>query len=281
MTPKTLTRYFLKVIEASLYEPIPIFAPLGNGHLKFMKRLCIIAARSGSKGLPNKNILEFAGKPLLAHSIIQATESGVFDAIAISSDSELYLEIAKKYGATHGVARPEELSGDEVAKQPVLRHTVRAVEHLCDCHFDVVVDLQPTSPLRRAFDISSAVQKLEENSNLANVISISSCKVSPYFNQVEIGNDNLLRISKSLANSAFSRRQDIPKSFQLNGSIYAWRRQALFEWNHALTPLSGYWEMPQIYGFDIDHAIDFDLTAFIASTLLGWPSTPVISDRAD
>lgn len=244
-----------------------------------MKRLCIIAARSGSKGLPDKNILTFAGKPLLAHSIEQALASNQFDCVTISSDSQAYIDIAVAHGATHPVLRHDTLSGDTVAKQPVLRHALETVEAASGMRFDTIVDLQPTSPLRRAEDIPGTIATLESNSSLANAISIASCKVSPYFNQVEVGEDGRLAIAKTIAGKAKPRRQDVPKSYQLNGSIYAWSRDGLYAWDHALTPASGYWEMPDLYSFDVDLALDFDLAAFIAETQLGWPHTPPLGKK--
>ncbi len=244
-----------------------------------MKRLCIIAARSGSKGLPNKNALIFAGKPLLAHSIEQALASGQFDCVTISSDSQAYIDIAVAHGATHPVLRPDALSGDNVAKQPVLRHALETVEVSSGIKFDTIVDLQPTSPLRRPEDIPGTIATLEKDSSLANAISIAACKVSPYFNQVEVGDNGRLAIAKTLSGHAKTRRQDVPKSYQLNGSIYAWSRAGLYAWDHALTPESGYWEMPDLYSFDVDLALDFDLAAFVAETQLGWPHTPPLSQK--
>ena len=90
-----------------------------------MKILCTICVRSSSKGLPNKNIKELLGKPILAHSIDQAIESKLFQAIVVSTDSQRILDIANKYGAEAWFLRPKELSGDTISKIPVIQHALK------------------------------------------------------------------------------------------------------------------------------------------------------------
>ena len=91
-----------------------------------MKRLCSICARGGSKGVPSKNVRMIAGKPLLAHSLYQARASGLFDALAVSSDADEILSIARSYGATCLVKRPAALASDTAAKLPAIRHCLEA-----------------------------------------------------------------------------------------------------------------------------------------------------------
>ena len=95
-----------------------------------MKRLCTICARGGSKGVPNKNIRQMVGKPLIAHSILQAQSSGLFEAIAVSSDLMKILDISKKFGADYSVLRPPELASDLAPKLPAIQHCVNEVETL-------------------------------------------------------------------------------------------------------------------------------------------------------
>jgi CMP-N,N'-diacetyllegionaminic acid synthase len=236
-----------------------------------MDRICVVAARSGSKGLPGKNVRTFAGKPLLAHSVEQALATSIFSAIAVSSDCPEYLDIARLAGADILIERPSALAGDAVAKLPVLRHALEFAESRCATRFDVLVDLQPTSPLRRVEDITGAISHLEAHPEFLNVVSVSPSKASPYFTIVEPRADGTIHLSKE---SSAERRQDVPEVFQLNGSIYSWRRQALFDCNHTLTERTGYWNVPIEYAFDIDTELDFALAAFVAETYLGWPATP-------
>lgn len=236
-------------------------------------RICVVAARAGSKGLPNKNIRMFAGQPLLAHSVRQAVESGMFDVVAASSDSQEYLSIAREAGASLLIDRPEHLSGDHVAKAPVLHHALLLAEAETEKQATVLVDLQPTSPLRRPEDIAGAVQALEENPNLLNVISVVETKASPYFTLAEERPDGTLQLSKERLERVV-RRQDVPQCFELNGSIYAWRRDAIVAELPALTERTGKWVMPHECGFDIDTLLDFEVAAFVAHHRFGWPAIP-------
>jgi N-acylneuraminate cytidylyltransferase/CMP-N,N'-diacetyllegionaminic acid synthase len=145
-----------------------------------MKRLCTICARGGSKGLPGKNIRSLMGKPLIVHSLLQAQSSGLFEAVAVSSDSKEILDISRNYGTDHIIFRPQELASEKAPKLPAIQHCVNEVEAISGKNFDVIVDLDVTSPLRLAEDIEGAV-KLLESENVSNVItapSISSAKRS-------------------------------------------------------------------------------------------------------
>lgn len=238
-----------------------------------MPRLAIIAARSQSKGLPGKNIKTFAGQPLLAHSIVQAKESGCFDAIACTTDDQDYLAIAQQAGATLLIMRPAELASDQAAKLPVLHHALKVAEAETRLHFDTIVDLQPTSPLRRPDDIGGAIAALEAQPNLINVVSVCEASDSPYYTLVEKHSDDTVFLSKMPSGGQKARRQDIPMVWRLNGSIYAWRREGLLQSDRALTDATGIWEMPDICGLDIDTKLDFEIAAFVAERALGWPAT--------
>ncbi len=239
-----------------------------------MSRLAIIAARSQSKGLPGKNIKMFAGRPLLAHSIVQAKNSGQFDCVACSSDDERYLAIAMEAGADLAIKRPEELASDLAAKLPVLRHAVTTAEAHAALTFDTVVDLQPTSPLRRPEDIPGAIAQLEANPQFENVVSVCAAADSPYYTLVEMSPAGVATLSKVPPGGQQARRQDIPSVWRLNGSIYAWRRAALWQNERAVTAATGIWVMPDVCGFDIDLALDFALAAYVAEHEFGWPATP-------
>ena len=102
-----------------------------------MKRLCTICARAGSKGVRSKNTRLLAGKPLIAHSLAQARSSGLFDAIAVSSDSDHILAIARSYGATCLVRRPEALASDAAAKLPAIAHCLEQAEAQLGTRFDI------------------------------------------------------------------------------------------------------------------------------------------------
>jgi N-acylneuraminate cytidylyltransferase len=211
---------------------------------------------------------------LLSHSVAQAVESEQFDVVAVSSDSAEYLEIGRDAGATLCIERPTRLAADETAKPPVLAHAMEAAEAFAGRQAEMVVDLQPTSPLRRPEDIAGAITTLAARHDLLNVVSVTEAKASPYYTLVEETTEGYARLSKPPP-SAFGRRQDIPRSYALNGSIYVWRRQAVADLLPALTPRTGLWVMPDICAFDIDTALDFEIAAFVAHRHFGWPETPL------
>ena len=144
-----------------------------------MTKICTICARGGSKGVKNKNLRELLGKPLIAHSILQAKESGVFDVVAVSSDSDEILRVAKQYGADYMIKRPDELATDAAAKVPVMQHCVQEVEKLTNLTFDIITDIDATSPLRTVEDLKNAVQKLEQHAFAKNLITAAPARRSP------------------------------------------------------------------------------------------------------
>ncbi len=226
-----------------------------------MKRLCTICARGGSKGVKNKNLRELQGKPLLAHSIRQAKKSGLFEFIAVSSDSEEILKVAREWGADETIVRPPALSTDTAAKVPAIQHCVREVERLRNTRFDVTVDLDATSPLRDASDIAGAVKLLEEK-NVSNVITGCLSRRSPYFNMVELNAAGFVQLSKR-PEKPIVRRQDSPKAYDLNASIYVWKRDALFDGDSVFKADTLLYVMPEERSLDIDDEHDLEMMEFL------------------
>ena len=150
-----------------------------------MKVLCTICAREGSKGVPNKNIKEIAGKPLIAFSIQQALESNLFDKIVVSTDSDEIRKIAKKYGAESWFSRPAELSRDDSPKIPVIKHVLEESEKKFNCKFGHIIDLDITAPLRNVEDIRKAY-KIFLKDGFDNLITGTRSRKNPYFNMIEI-----------------------------------------------------------------------------------------------
>jgi len=232
-----------------------------------MKRLCTICARGGSKGVKGKNLRPLFGKPLLAYSIEQAKASGLFELIAVSSDSDLILETARDWGADCVVKRPDELATDQAAKLPVIQHCVAEVERVHGQTFDTFVDLDATSPLRSVDDIRAAVALMEEGDAM-NVITAMPARRSPYFNLVELNAAGFVELSKPLAMPVV-RRQDAPKCFDMNASIYVWRRSVLLESKSIFTNKTALHVMPEERSIDIDSELDFSFVEFILSRNLG------------
>jgi CMP-N,N'-diacetyllegionaminic acid synthase len=228
-----------------------------------MTRICTICARGGSKGVKNKNLRELHGRPLIAHSILQARETGLFAAIAVDSDSELILEVASEWGADHVIKRPDELATDQAAKLPAIRHCVAETEKRIGYKFGIVVDLDATSPLRTPDDIVQCVRLLEER-GVGNVITGAPARRSPYFNLVEQDEREVVRLSKQLLVPVV-RRQDAPKCYDMNASIYVWRREVLFNAPTLFNSDTLLHVMPEERSVDIDSELDFAIVELLMS----------------
>jgi len=225
-----------------------------------MKRLCTICARGGSKGVPGKNIRPLGGAPLIAHSIGQARDSGLFELVAVSSDSPEILAAARAWGADMALERPPELASDTAGKLPAIRHAWTTVEARRGERFDVLVDLDCTSPLRLPGDIKGAVRLLEE-SGARNVITGTPAHRSPYFNLVEL-EDGVVRLSKTLPRPVL-RRQDAPACYDMNASIYAWTREPFLSAPFVFGPDTRLYEMPRARSLDIDAEEDFAMVELL------------------
>jgi len=222
-----------------------------------MIRLCTICARGGSKGVPNKNLLLLSDKPLIAHSIAQAKESGLFHSIAVSSDSSQILDTAAQWGADHLVVRPDSLASDTAAKVPAIAHCVEEVEARLDRRFDVLTDLDATSPLRLPDDIRGAIALLEE-SGAKSVITGAPARRSPYFNLVERDSTGVVRLSKAI-DPPVERRQDAPTCFDMNASIYVWQRDSFLAVPSVFYEDTLLYEMPETRSVDLDSELDFEI----------------------
>jgi CMP-N,N'-diacetyllegionaminic acid synthase len=220
--------------------------------------IATVCARGGSKGLPGKNIRLFDGQPLIAHTITQALACPHIDAVYVSTDDDAIADAARQAGAKVPYRRPAELASDSAAKLPVIEHLVRHLESTGQS-IARVVDLQPTSPLREASDISAA---LAVHPQAPLVVSVREAGDNPYFNLVEAGSDGWVHLSKGKGNT---RRQDAPPVYALNGSIYVWQRAALAHAaEHGLWTVDmGVYVMPRWKSVDIDDLEDFEFAQWL------------------
>ena len=225
-----------------------------------MRRLAVICARGGSKGVPHKNTRLLGGIPMIAHTINQAKESGIFSEIAVSSDSDDILGVAHEFGIRHLISRPAELASDTAPKIPAIRHCCVAVEQVSE-KFDYVADLDCTVPYRLLSDITGAFALIESR-NVSSLISGTVARKIPYFNLVELTAEGFVRISKS-AQPPLVRRQDAPDCFDMNASIHIWQRSTLFSSDDRLHPDTILFEMPFERSIDIDTDLEFELNEFL------------------
>ncbi len=224
-------------------------------------RLCTICARQGSKGLVNKNIKFFDGKPLIAYVIEAARTSGLFDAIAVSSDCEKILKYSKEFGVDYQIQRPPELATDNAAKMPAIQHCAYQVQKLSNLQFDTFVDLSVTSPLLLAEDIQGAVLLLEKEQPI-NVITGTIASNSPYFSLVEKNATGFVTLAKK-PEKPFERRQDCPPCYDMNGAIYVWKAEDFFSLTDVITEQTLIYEMPADRSVDIDTELDFEFAEFL------------------
>ena len=226
-------------------------------------RLCSICARGGSKGVPNKNLRTLLGEPLIVHSIRQAQQSGIFAAIAVSSDSDEILQCAEQSGVEYLVERPAELASDLSAKVPAIQHCARTVEERSGYTFQTFVDLDATSPLRTIDDIVECVRLLEVK-GIGNILTVCDSQRSPYFTIVEVNDSGEAFLSKEL-DPPVVRRQDAPQCYDMNGSIYVWSRARFFESESLFHPDTLLFEMPEERSRDIDTEFDFEIVQYLAN----------------
>ena len=225
-----------------------------------MKILCTICARAGSKGVANKNLRLINNKPLIVYSIEQAIATKLFDQIVVSSDSKEIRDVALANGATFCVDRPAELATDTAPKLPAIKHCVENAEKKFG-QFEVIIDLDATAPLRESSDIIGALELLQ-SAQADNVITGTPAHRSPYFNLVETDVNGIVSLSKPPAN-VVARRQDSPQCFDMNASIYVWRRQALFANENLFTSNTRLFVMPRERSLDIDSQADFEMVEWM------------------
>ena len=223
--------------------------------------LCTICARGGSKGVKNKNIKELNGKPLIVYTIEQAKASQLFEHIVVSTDSDEIANIAKQYGAEIFFKRSAEMASDTAGKLDVIRDAfVKSEEHY-NKQYDYLIDLDATAPLRIVDDIINAFNQFKKNDN-DNLITAMPSRRSPYFNLVEQDKDGKVYLSKKL-DDVVIRRQDAPKSYDMNASIYIWKRDVILNENSIFLENTGLYVMPEERSIDIDTELDYKFVEFI------------------
>ncbi len=218
-----------------------------------MRNLAIIPARSGSKGVKDKNIRVLNGIPLIGYSIKAAHESGLFDEIMVSTDSEEYAKTAVHLGASVPFLRSEETSSDTASSWDAVREVLINYKKQ-RTEFDTFALLQPTSPLRNAYDIRSAYKEFARL-NAKTLTSVCEAKYSPV-------NCNTLPDDRSMSGfykdaNKYLRRQDIDKYYHENGAIYIGNTDYFLNYNDFYGDKCYAYIMSQEHSVDIDTELDF------------------------
>ena len=229
-----------------------------------MKNIAIITARSGSKGLPNKNIKLLNGKPLLAYTIDAAIESNMFDEIFVSTDSVEYADIAKTYGASVPFLRSKETAGDSSSSWDVVREALDKYKEL-GREFDTVSLLQPTSPLRRAEDIAVGYNLMAQKSADA-IVAVCETDHSPLWCNV-LPDD--LSMKGFVSNEVLNKpRQELPSYYRINGALYIVKTSLLKDDFNLYNNQCYAYIMEKKYSIDIDDELDFQMAQVIMQSLI-------------
>ncbi len=226
-----------------------------------MNSIIIIPARRGSKGLPNKNITQLNGKPLVSYSIEYAQKiKKSNDIICVSSDDERVEEIVKEYPMAEFLTRPTRLARDNTSMESVLKHLIDQYEKE-NLFFDSIVLLQPTSPIRKINDFKLISKKF--NNKVDMVVSVKKANENPYYSLFEENKDGYLVKSKP---SKITRRQDAPNVYCLNGSFFmininSLKKKSISNFSKILKV-----EMPVERSVDIDTKNDLDYLNYLIDT---------------
>lgn len=223
-----------------------------------MRNLAVIPARSGSKGLKNKNIRMFAGKPLMAYTIESAINSNQFKCVHVSTDSLKYADIARQYGADVPFLRSEKLSTDEAGTWDTVRFVINEYLRLGN-EFDTVTVLQPTSPLRTAGDIIAAFHIFEKKGAEA-VVSVCETEYLPLLCNVLPENGSL---NNFVDLNIVGRRQQSQQFYRINGAIYIQSVDLLMRKGELYGEKSFAYIMAKGSSIDIDDDYDFTIAELL------------------
>lgn len=220
--------------------------------------LAVIPARGSSRGIPRKNVKLLCGKPLIAYTIEAALSSKLIDRAVVSTEDEEIAEVSKKYGA-EVISRPPELAQDDTPSLPVYQHTIRYLEKTEGYRPEIIVILQPTSPLRIVEDIDRAIEGFLE-AKYDSIVSVCEVEYPPHWMYTLTGNrlKPLIKDGKNVV-----RRQDAPKVYRLNGAVYITSRDIIMKGNQVLGRDTKAYIMPLERSIDIDTELDFKLAELL------------------
>lgn len=223
-----------------------------------MKYLVVIPARGGSKGIPHKNIKPLGEKPLIYYSIDVARQFTTDENICVTTDDAEIISVVEQHGLKVPFVRPAELATDTCGSSEVIQH---AYQFFVDkgILYDAIVLLQPTSPFRKVKFIKEAVALYDESIDMVTSVRPAAC--NPYYDGFEENADGLLQISKG--DGTIARRQEAPKVWQQNGSIYVINPKSLIEKGMGgFTKIKKY-AMPEAYSVDLDTMLDWKMAELI------------------
>ncbi len=220
-----------------------------------MNILAIIPARSGSKSVPHKNIRQCAGKPMLSYSIEHAKASKYINRVILSTDSEVYAEIGREYGAETPFLRPQEYAQDKSLDIDVFHHCLSYLKEKENYHADIVVHLRPTYPIRDIQDIDNMIELLISHPEADSVRSIAPAKEIPYKMWHKDGQGYLTPVMTDIHECYNRPRQELPRVYYQNACIDVVRGRVILE-EHTMSGqvILGY-EMSKNYDIDTEEEL--------------------------
>lgn len=235
-----------------------------------MNILFTICARAGSKGLKGKNVQFLLGYPLVyftlsAFDLYKKKHQQSYEHLdlAVNTDSKELIRQIEETGISYiYIARKNDLAGDRVSKSQVIIDTVEQVEQRTNQVYDLIIDLDLTSPLRGVIDIEGIINTAREREDKDIIFSVTKSRRSPFFNMVKRDNDDYSIVNKT----DFVTRQEAPECFDMNASIYAYKRSFLSNPNYRKVTdgKMTVWEMPDTLILDIDGPEDYQLMQMLA-----------------
>ena len=232
------------------------YVGIREANLSLRPLLAVIPARGGSKGLPGKNLRSLSGLPLIAHSILLTKLCPEIDRCIVSTDSEQIAAVARDYGAEVPFLRPAELAEDDTPAWAVLQHAIHEMETLDRKQFASLLLLQPTAPCRLPEDVTRALNMLDGDSAAVGVVAVSEPEFNPRWVCVEQRGGYMKQMFQG--SESYTRRQDVPPVYRINGLLYLWRREHVL---NAPAPRYNHWPhkmlvVPELRSGDVDTAHD-------------------------
>lgn len=230
-----------------------------------MRTLVVVPARGGSKGIPRKNLADLGGKPLVVHAVEKARDAvnaGDGDRVVVSTDSSEIREVALAAGASCPGLRPVELSGDRVPSLPVVQHAVEEAESLEGVSFDIIVLVQPTSPLWRVDDLRECLGGLQADRSWDSAVLVTPVGTHPFRMKRLLSGGRLI----NLIDQGFEDmrpRQELPAVFRRAGSVYASRRRVPMEQGTLVGDRCLGIEVPPETAIDIDTTLDLAVARLV------------------
>ena len=230
--------------------------------MKKIKVYAIICARGGSKGIKNKNIKLFCGKPLISYSIKAAIKNKLIQKVIVSTDSEKIIKISKFYGAHTPFKRPKKLAKDNSKEWLVWKHLIKYMRDKNDLP-DIIISLPATSPLRKDVDITNCINKFVKNKKSDMLITVTKPHRNPYFNMIEVKKNKFAKIVNENKINYISNRQEAPSVYDVATLAYVTTPEYILKANKMFFGNVDFYEVPKTRAIDIDNLIDFEYAEFL------------------